>query len=100
MLTQDMKFDLVEKEDTLVGQPFEVTMKVTNDSTEERTVKCALTAQVVYYTGVVAGVIKKDVFSVKCRPKAGMWGRGVTRDCQSPASLKTNCSIRSKMFHK
>ncbi|ELU14710.1 hypothetical protein CAPTEDRAFT_122859, partial [Capitella teleta] len=66
----DMTFDLVDHNDTMVGKPFDVKMKISNQSSEERTVKMTLTVQVVYYTGVVACVIKKEAHSVKCKPKA------------------------------
>ena len=47
-----MTFELIEKEEVLIGKPFEVAVKVKNTSTEHRTVKGTVTASVVYYTGV------------------------------------------------
>ena len=70
---QDMTFKLVEKEDATIGEPIAVTMKVSNSSNTERVVKATLTAQVVYYTGVVAGNIKKESYSIKCTPHACMY---------------------------
>ena len=70
-LAQNMKFDLIEKEDTMFGQPFDVTLKVTNANTEPRDVKATLTATVVYYTGVAVKVIKSNSYNIKAPGNSG-----------------------------
>ena len=66
-----MKFDLIEKEQVKLGMPFNVTMKIENDSDEERTIKITLTSSVVFYTGVPAGTIKTEKYTVNAGAKAG-----------------------------
>jgi len=67
---EDMTFDLIERDDTQLGQSFDVTLKCNNESTEARTVKITLTASIVYYTGVPVKNIKSQSFSCKCPAKA------------------------------
>ena len=62
---------MYEKEDTLYGQPFDVVLKVTNNSKEARTVKVTLTATVIYYTGVPVREIKSETYTVDSPPDAG-----------------------------
>ncbi|KAK2155751.1 hypothetical protein LSH36_232g01006 [Paralvinella palmiformis] len=61
---KNMKFDLIEKEDTMFGESFDVTLKVTNDNTDPRDIKATLTATVVYYTGVAVKVIKSETYNI------------------------------------
>lgn len=60
-----MVFDLVEKDQIMIGEPFDVTVTANNKSEEERTVKVTMTATVVFYTGVPVKVIKKETYNVK-----------------------------------
>ncbi len=66
-----MDFRLIQKEDTQYGQPFDVTMKVLNNSKQARTVNVTLTATVVYYTGVAVRKIKGEKFTVEAPANAG-----------------------------
>lgn len=67
---QDMKFDLVDREDVMFGEPFTVSVKVSNDSKEDRTVKLTLTATNVYYTGVPVKAVKSESYDVKTKPES------------------------------
>ena len=66
-----MKFDLIEKEDTMFGESFDVTLKVTNDNTDPRDIKATLTATVVYYTGVAVKVIKSETYNIMAPGNSG-----------------------------
>jgi len=66
---KDMTFDLTDWEDTMIGQPFSVVLKVKNDNTLNRTVKVTLTASVVYYNGVMARMIKSESYEVQIKGK-------------------------------
>lgn len=68
---EDMKFDLVEKEDTMMGEPFDVRMMVTNNSKETRNVKVTLTATIVFYTGVPVCQIKSETFTIEAPEASG-----------------------------
>jgi hypothetical protein len=66
-----MTFDLIDWEDTMIGQPFHVGLKVVNENTLKRTVKVTLTASVVFYNGVMARMIKSESYEVKIDGKRG-----------------------------
>ena len=66
-----MVFDLIEKDDAMYGEPFDVKMRVTNNSTKERTMKVTMTATVVFYTGVPVRKIKSETYECKCPVGAG-----------------------------
>lgn len=67
---EDMEFDLMEKEQIMMGQPFDVKLKVKNNATEKRNVKVTLTATIVYYTGVPVTNIKSELYGAKVDPGA------------------------------
>lgn len=62
---KDMSFDLINKEDTMIGQPIEVVLKVHNKSMDLRNVKATLTGSIIYYTGVPVKSIKSETYNVK-----------------------------------
>jgi len=66
-----MTFDLTEKDDALLGEPFDVSMKISNSGDLERKVNVTLTATVVNYTGVPLKTIKSATISVKIPPHQG-----------------------------
>lgn len=66
----DVEFALTDLETVDMGQPFTVTVTVTNKSDQVRTIEAVLSAQSVYYTGVKAGVLKKSAGDLKLKPKA------------------------------
>ena len=63
-----MTLELVDKDSTLIGQPFDVTFNVTNHSDQKRTIKLTLTAQVVHYTGVPGNTILTEAYTVEVPP--------------------------------
>ncbi|CAH1779163.1 unnamed protein product [Owenia fusiformis] len=67
---QDVFIDMIEKDDVLVGQPFDVVLKIKNKSAAERTVKATLTARVVHYTGVPAEIVKSESLNIKLEAAA------------------------------
>ena len=72
-VSQNMTFDLIKREDTMFGEPFEVTLKVSNTNTESRDVKSTLTATVVYYTGVPVKKIKSSVYNITAPANSGIY---------------------------
>ena len=66
-----MVFNLVDKDNTMIGQQIEVSLYVDNNSSEHRTVAATLSAAVVYYTGVVANRIKSDTYTIQAPAGVG-----------------------------
>ncbi|XP_066591017.1 hemocyte protein-glutamine gamma-glutamyltransferase-like [Prorops nasuta] len=56
---EDVEFDLVDLERVNIGEPFSVTVNITNKSSEPRTIQAILSAGSVYYTGVKANLVKR-----------------------------------------
>ncbi len=69
---QDMTFALSEKNDILIGQPFDVALKVNNKCNLDRNVKITLTATSMYYTGVPVKVVKSETYNIKAAARASM----------------------------
>ena len=65
-------FDLLQKNETIIGQPIEVNLYVDNNSTDHRTVAATLSAAVIYYTGVIAERIKSDTYTIQAPAGVGM----------------------------
>lgn len=64
-----MFFDLVEREDseyTPLGKPFDMELKISNKSSEKRTVDVTLIAGLVWYNGRAADNIKRENKDVVC----------------------------------
>ena len=57
-----MKFDFKQKDDVMVGNAFDVTIRAQNKSRKARSVHAVLTLKSEYYTGVTKKVVKKQVF--------------------------------------
>eukprot|EP00918_Siedleckia_nematoides_P033728 GHVU01073272.1.p1 GENE.GHVU01073272.1~~GHVU01073272.1.p1 ORF type:complete len:769 (-),score=118.27 GHVU01073272.1:951-3257(-) len=96
----DLHFELVEKDETMIGEAFDVTLKVKNSSSSERNVKVILTAAIVYYTGVYVTDVKKEVIKVKCAPNSDGVAT-MTVKCEDyldrlvdMASLKISCMAK------
>ena len=66
-----MVFNLLEKSETVIGQPIEVNLYVDNNNTEHRTVAATLSAAVIYYTGVIAERIKSDTYTIQAPAGVG-----------------------------
>lgn len=66
-----MTFELINRDDTVIGQPIEVVLKVRNKSMDLRNVKATLTGSVIYYTGVPVKSIKSETYNVKVPSGAG-----------------------------
>lgn len=66
----DVVIDLLEKEEVLVGKPFDVKLKVRNKSSETRTVKASVTATIVYYTGVPVDTVKSEDLNIILDPNS------------------------------
>ena len=62
---QDMVFNLMEKNGTMIGQPIEISLYVDNNGSEHRTVAATLSAAIIYYTGVIAHSIKSDTYTIQ-----------------------------------
>ncbi|XP_013396811.1 protein-glutamine gamma-glutamyltransferase K-like, partial [Lingula anatina] len=67
----DVKFNFVDKDDIFIGSDFDVEVKVTNTSDEERNVTITLSATVCRYTGVPVAQLKNEQFQIKLEPKSG-----------------------------
>ena len=63
-----MRFELEDRDGILVGNNFELSLKVTNTTRQERNVFVRLTLTSVYYTGVHKAVVKKENANVKLGP--------------------------------
>lgn len=68
---EDVDFDLVELERVNIGEPFAVTVNITNKSNETRTIQAILSAGSVYYTGVKANLVKRASGDFTLQPNAG-----------------------------
>ncbi|XP_038074044.1 protein-glutamine gamma-glutamyltransferase K-like [Patiria miniata] len=55
-------------QDLFVGADFDIKVPLTNKSEEERTVSITVIVQVVYYTGVLAGKIKRNDDTIRLGP--------------------------------
>ena len=66
-----MVFNLLEKNETIIGQPIEVSLYVDNNSTEHRSVAATLSAAVIFYTGVIAERIKSDTYTIQAPARVG-----------------------------
>ncbi|KAL5022286.1 hypothetical protein ScPMuIL_001441 [Solemya velum] len=58
--SQDVSFDLVDKEVLEMGEDFDVVVRITNNSNEVRTINGTMTVATMYYTGVPGTVIKSE----------------------------------------
>ncbi|XP_077293635.1 hemocyte protein-glutamine gamma-glutamyltransferase-like [Arctopsyche grandis] len=67
---EDVVFDLIELEKINIGEVFNVTVKITNKSNEQRTVKAVLKAGSVYYTGIKSQLVKKAEGKFTMKPKS------------------------------
>ncbi len=67
-----MTFDLIERDDIMIGQPFDITLKAHNKSEQERNIKATLTASVMFYTGVTVRTIKSETYAIKATPNSCM----------------------------
>ncbi|CAN7992131.1 unnamed protein product [Ixodes hexagonus] len=56
---EDVTLKLEDIESVMIGQPFNVTVSMRNESNEQRTVSAVLSASSVYYTGIIARKIKR-----------------------------------------
>lgn len=65
-----MTFDLIEKDDIMMGQPFDVSIQCNNTASVDRSLKVTLTASIVFYTGVFVKVVKCETQIVHCGPKS------------------------------
>ena len=60
---QDVKFELRQKDDVMVGNTFDVTLRAQNTSRKLRTVHAVVTLKSAFYTGVVhKSVVKRQQF--------------------------------------
>ena len=66
-----MVFNLLQKNETIIGQPIEVNLYVDNNSTQHRTVAATLSAAVIYYTGVIAEKMKSDTYTIQAPAGVG-----------------------------
>ena len=66
-----MVFNLLEKNETIIGQPIEVSLYVDNNSTEHKSVAATLSAAVIFYTGVIAERIKSDTYTIQAPAGVG-----------------------------
>ena len=57
----------------MFGEPFDVSLKVTNTGKDERNVKLTLTASVIYYTGIPVSKIKTETFTLNAPSKSGQF---------------------------
>ncbi|XP_064598835.1 hemocyte protein-glutamine gamma-glutamyltransferase-like [Liolophura sinensis] len=67
--TEDVAFDLVDKDIHYMGKDFDVVAKMENKSGKERNIVIHLMASVVRYTGEVESKIKAETFHVKLAKK-------------------------------
>lgn len=68
---EDVKFELHQQDDILVGNPFDVVLKVQNKSRSERNVHVLVTLTAVYYTGVFKAKVKSKPFDLTLGPIKG-----------------------------
>lgn len=64
----DVFFNLVDIDTVPLGQPFEVVVHIQNRSNEQRSVKAILSANSIYYNGIVANEIVKLPGEFSLRP--------------------------------
>ena len=62
-LFQDVHFEVVPKDDIMVGSPFDIQVNVQNKSRNIRNYALTLTLTSVFYTGVPTSVIKTAKFN-------------------------------------
>jgi len=67
---EDVAFKIQTKDFILVGQDFQVTLKVSNMSGASRTVDCVLYVQSCFYTGVPVETVKKEKYALELAPEA------------------------------
>lgn len=67
-----MEFSLKEKDDAMMGEDFDVEIKVKNNGKVQRKIDVTLTASVVNYTGVLQKLIKSLTTSVYIKPDDGI----------------------------
>lgn len=68
---EDVDFDLVELERVNIGEPFAVTVNITNKSNETRIIQAILSAGSVYYTGIKANLVKRASGDFTLQPNSG-----------------------------
>lgn len=66
---QDVSLKLQDIESVMIGEPFNVTVSMRNESQEERTINAVLCASSVYYTGILARKIKRDKATFVLQPQ-------------------------------
>lgn len=94
-----MAFNLLEKNDTIIGQPIEVNLYVDNNGSEHRTVAATLNAAVIYYTGVIAQRIKSDTYTIQAPAGAGKTQRITLRRRNKVKIYEINHSQQQFGFH-
>lgn len=67
---EDLDFKLVDLERVNIGDPFTVTVNITNKSKETRTIRAILWAGSVYYNGVKANLVKRAEGNFVINPDA------------------------------
>ncbi|KAJ8898334.1 hypothetical protein PR048_003694 [Dryococelus australis] len=65
---EDVIFDLVELDKIKLGENFSVTVNIENKSSQVRTVKAAVSAATIFYTGIKDKVVKKASGTFKIMP--------------------------------
>ncbi|XP_022248775.1 hemocyte protein-glutamine gamma-glutamyltransferase-like, partial [Limulus polyphemus] len=66
---EDVSFELLESKKVMIGQSFDVTMKIKNLSSKPRTVSAILSASSVYYTGITAKKLKRKSDKLILQPQ-------------------------------
>jgi transglutaminase 1 len=65
---EDVKFDLLDIERVLIGNPFYIKVEMTNRASTPRRITVSLNVNSVYYTGILAHQIKQDRQIVVLQP--------------------------------
>ena len=72
----DVTFDLISPENVVIGEDFELKVKMKNKTEEERTVTAKVTAVVSFYTGVPSERVGAKSWTRTLAPNAGWWQSG------------------------
>jgi len=67
--TEDVEFDLIEIDEIMIGQPFNVQVQVKNKSDQARKIFAVLSAISIYYTGVTNRPIKQVKKEISLAPQ-------------------------------
>lgn len=66
---EDVFFDMLEIDQIMIGEPFDIVMKIENRSNDIRTIFAVMSANTVYYTGINAHTVKKDIRQLVLKPR-------------------------------